>query len=288
MPVKIDGEALAPGEARAHRGERLLQGGAHLGVALAAGREALLQQAGDGALVAARELGGGGEALRAVGRRDQDRRAHPLELALQPGIGLGGERLLDQRQLRLVERRLGELVDRAAAHADVGRQDAQAGERRLERAARAVVVGDVLGAFGQRRGGAARGVGRLAVVDDEDLVAGDLDLVVEQRLHEGGEALVAARDRRVQRGDARIVLAGGDRQRLLRGEREGARRQKRKDQHPRREKKNTGCHPERSEGSHQGRRLEILRFAQDDISWRTRAVNVTSSRARPSCPCSRG
>ena len=41
-----------------------------------------------------------------------------------------------------------------------------------------------------------RGVGGLAVVDDEDARAGDLHLVVEHRLHERGEALVAACDPR--------------------------------------------------------------------------------------------
>src|SRR5664279_4212263 len=201
----------------------------------AAGAEALLEQASDSALVAARQLGGGGQALAAIVRRDEDRRAHALELRLQAGVALGRERLLDQRQLRLVERRLGELVDRATANGDIGRQDAQPRERRLERAARAVVVGDVLGAVGQRRGGAARRIARLAVVDDEDLVAGDLDLVVEECLDERREALVTARHRRVQRFDARIVLAGGDRQCLRRGQREGAGGQQREDQQPRRE-----------------------------------------------------
>jgi hypothetical protein len=62
-------------------------------------------------------------------------------------------------------------------------------------------------------------------VDDEDPVAGDLDLVVEHRLHEGGQPIVAARDRRVERFDARVVLACGDRQRLLGRQRERRGRQ---------------------------------------------------------------
>ena len=109
-------------------------------------------------------------------------------------------------------------------------------------------------------GGAARRVGRLAVVDDEDLVAGDLDLVVEHRLHEGGEALVAARDRRVERLDARIVVAGGDRQRLLGGQREAPRRQRRRGRASQAEKrKDTNCHPERSEGPRRSAAARCLR-----------------------------
>ena len=59
--------------------------------------------------------------------------------------------------------------------------------------------------------GAGDRVVRLVVLDDEDLVAGDLDRVVEHRLDEGGQSCSSAvRDGLVQRGDARFGLAGGD------------------------------------------------------------------------------
>ena len=108
-------EPLAPGEAAAHRVERLLQRRAHLRVGLAAGAEPLLQQARDRALAARRQLLGRGQALAAVRRGDQDRGAHALEVRLQRRIGLGRQRLVDQRQLAFVERRLAEIDDRRRA-----------------------------------------------------------------------------------------------------------------------------------------------------------------------------
>ena len=50
---------------------------------------------------------------------------------------------------------------------------------------------------GSVAGSPVAAIGRLVVLDQVDLVAGDLDLAVEQRLHERGETGVAARRRRV-------------------------------------------------------------------------------------------
>ena len=138
------------------------------------------------------------EALGLVGAtRPAPRRAAAPSCAFSAGVGLGGVGLLDQRQLRL--RRPGpcELVDGAGARSSTsGENSLQRGQRGVELAAHAVVVDDVLGVVGQRalrrRSPAST---RLAVLDDEDLVAGDLDRVVEHRLDEGG----ASRRRRAPR-----------------------------------------------------------------------------------------
>ena len=90
MPVKTTREPLAPGQARAHRAERLLQRGAHFGVGsrrpaprrscsrLATARSGCCRASSPAA--ASRLLRSDDD--------DQDRRAHPLELALQSRIGL--------------------------------------------------------------------------------------------------------------------------------------------------------------------------------------------------------
>ena len=154
MPVKTHAQPLAPGEPRRRtERERLLQRGAHVGVGLAVGREALLQQARDRrSWLLPASSPGGGQALGAVGRRDQDRRrACGSSAPLSSGVGLGAR--APSRSAAAATRRATPCASSSTAARRARERPAraaQAGQRGLERAAHAVVVGDVLGVVGQR------------------------------------------------------------------------------------------------------------------------------------------
>ena len=185
MPVKTTARRSPQASRSRTDAERLLQRRAHFGIALAAGREALLQQAGDGALVAARQLGGGGEALRAVGRRDEDASrasaragsSAPASVSAANAFSTSGS--CDSSSDALASSSTA--PRRTPTSGDSTRRPASAASS-APRMRLLLVTSSAPSGSGGRR--AARRVDRLAVVDDEDLVAGDLDLVVEHRLHE--------------------------------------------------------------------------------------------------------
>jgi hypothetical protein len=170
----------------------------------------------------------------------------------------GREGLLDHRQQRRVGRAAGEVIDGLAACRRVVRQQAQAAQCRLERAAHAVVVGDILGVVGQLRGLAGDGIDDLVVVDDEDAGGGGLHRIVEQRLRECAEAGIAPGHRILQGRDARIAVTDGNRACLGCIERPGG----------------SGDRAE-----HRDQRDEGTTKCESPHHW------LTFSRARPSCPC---
>ncbi len=250
-------QAFAPGQPSVHLRDGVREGAAQLGVGLGVGREARLQQRAHRGLAAVGQQLDRLQALRAVGRGDLGRGLQALQARLQAGVGFPGDRLVDHGQQRRIGVAPGQVVDRGSPRGELGRHEAQSAQRRLQRAAHAVVVGDVLGVVGQLRGLARDGVDRLVVVHDEDAGGGGLHGIVEQRLRERGQAGIGPRHRVLQGRDARVAVADGDRARLGRVERPGGGGDH--DQHRRQRDEGTS----ESESPH--RRL-------------------TSSRARPSCP----
>jgi hypothetical protein len=252
----------------------------------------------DRPLAAAGQRGARRQALGLVARRDEDGGAHALERGLQRGIALGLAR--PSRAAAAGPRRalLEQLGHAGAARLDVGREQLQRAQRGLQRAAHAVVVDHVLGVgrHGARR---ARGrIDRLVALHDEDLVARDLDRVVEQRLHERPEARIGpGRGGLVQRGDALVAVTRRDGQRLLGRQREGCNRTA--EQHTA-ENESSNHSSEVQKKTRTGRRPSALQADAADpaspVRWRRplegerrQALRgwVTSSRARSSCPCSR-
>ena len=194
---------------------------------------------------------------------------------------------------------LQQLGDAGAARVEVGREQLQRGQRGLQLAAHAVVVDHVLGVVGQRGRGAGGGVDRLVVAHDEDLVAGDLHLVVEQRLHERRRARRRrSAARLVQRGDALVAVArrrwpapaaaSARRPRAAAHEQQAAENESSKHAMTVQRKTRTGRQPVRT--LKRTPRIRLCRsagVAPLGGSAVRRYGGVTSSRARSSCPCSR-
>ncbi len=176
MPVKTTASALAPGEAAAHRVERRLQRRAHLAVGSRCSPASrswsrlatALWLLSASSLAAARRLARSADEIR-IGR------AHAPQLVLRAPDR--SRRRAPSRPAAAGSSSSADLIRSATArapHRDVGRAQAQRRQRRLEGAAHAVVVADVLGVVGQRRVLAAGRVGGLAVVDDETRPAATL------------------------------------------------------------------------------------------------------------------
>ena len=142
-------------------------------------------------------------------------------------------------------RRTAIAASRSARSADMSFIDAMRGP---DLAAQAVVVDDVFGVCRQRDARPAGGIDRLAAAHDEDAVAGDLHLVVDQRLQQFPRLRIAALHRGLDGGDALVAVADHDRTRLV-----GAQRERRRRKADERQQQQRSQQQERTRQGHGGK-----------------------------------
>ena len=173
------------------------------------------------AVVALRQLPCRLHAFAGVGAVEQNGGAHKLQFVLEVGFDLGGQCLFDQWQFGLVGR-AEQRGDCGAAYLVVLGEELERRERNIEFAAHHVVVHNVLGRVGHRQCRASNRVDALAITNNDDLIAVNLDCVVRQRLNERRRSVVGVGQRLVQGLDPRVALTSGNGLCFRRSQRIGA------------------------------------------------------------------
>jgi hypothetical protein len=152
---------------------------------------------------------GGFQAAGLVAAAQQRGGAGQLQLRADAVVLFCGQRLVQQGQAGFVGL-LQQRLDTLKAQLVVGTEQLERRQRVVDFTAHAVVADHVFGVVGQGGGLTGHRVRRLAVANDEDLLAGNFHRIVSQRLDEGGRAFIAGGDGFRQRFDARIGFTGGD------------------------------------------------------------------------------